>query len=345
MILLAMQLAILVASCVPTLSAPRGEAHLSALRDARRHFHHGRFDEAAASFALAASAAERRVDRDEALYAQARSLLRLDRRREALAILDEVAARRPVSRRTARALFDSALVRLELGEAERADSDLERVVRHYPDDGPASRALWYLLRARENQSPQERLRFLSRLYDEVGQHDVGDDLLDAEADLFLEIGDRAGAVAALERLVREHAYPHGQRWDDALVRLADLAQEDGDHERAIALLTRLLEPHQRELPPGTTTLPTMPAARLRIARIYRDRLHDPVRAAHHFEGVTTQFPESLLRDDALFELGEMWLDGGRRVEGCAMLARVVREFEVGHARRLARERHERDCRE
>jgi hypothetical protein len=84
----------------------------------------------------------------------------------------------------------------------------------------------------------------------------------------------------------------------------------------------------------------MPEARMRIARIYRDRLHDPVRAAEEFRGVYGQFETSLLRDDALYEMGAMWIDAGQQAEGCAMLRRVVAEFEVGHARRLASRRIE-----
>src|SRR5690606_34243534 len=150
-------------------------------------------------------------------------------------------------------------------------------------------------------------------------------------------------IRALERIVREHPYPRGQRWDDALFRLADLAEEDGEHEAAIAHLTRLVSLHEETVVPGSQTLPRMPEARLRIARIYRDRLRDTPRAAAHFTGMYEQFPTSTLRDDALYELGAMWLDTGSHTEGCAMLARVVSEFEVGHARRLAARRIEREC--
>ncbi len=151
-------------------------------------------------------------------------------------------------------------------------------------------------------------------------------------------------MEALERLVREHPYPFGQRWDDALWRLADLAEEAGDERGAIAHLQRMLAPHEETVTPGSQTLPRMPAAQLRIARIYRDRLDDPARAAESFNETYARFPTSRLRDDALYELGTMWIERGEPERGCAVLARVLDEFEVGHARRLAAARVTRDCR-
>jgi tetratricopeptide (TPR) repeat protein len=329
--------------CVPTLSQPRGEAHLASMADATRHYHHGRLEEAAAAWEQAARTAERRVDRDEAEYRRARALLRLERIDEALALLDALAERRPISRRTVRARFDAALVRRERGQVAEADAALLWIVEERPGDGPASRALRLLLETRSSEPAAARLAFLRELYARVGTSDLGDDLLTEEAAILHAEGDRAGAEAALTRLVGEHPYPHGQRWDDALWRLADLAEEREDWEGAIAHLERMIAPLEHTVTPGSQTAPRMPAARLRIARIYRDRLQDPERAAAHFERMGQQFPTSTLRDDALFELGSMWLERGRRAEGCAVLARLVATYEVGRARRLAERARVAEC--
>jgi tetratricopeptide (TPR) repeat protein len=327
--------ALVVAGCVPTLSQPRGEAHLAAMADATRHYHHGRTEDAAQAWGEAARTAERRVDRDEAEYRRARALLRLERVDEALALLDDIAARRPISRRTVRARFDAALVRREGGQREEADEALLWIVRQRPGDGPASRALRLLLESRASEPAAARLAFLRELYAQVGDSDLGDDILSEQAAVLRAGGDRAGAEAALAQLVREHPYPHGQRWDDALWRLAELAEEREDYPAAIRHLEQMIAPHEHTVTPGSQTAPRMPEARLRIARLYRDRLRDWERAAAHFEGMAAQFPTSLLRDDALYELGLMWLELGRRAAGCAALDRVLREHEVGRARRLA----------
>ena len=313
---------------------------MAAMADATRHYHHGRFEEAMGSWEEASRTADRRVDSDEADYRRAQTLRRTGRVDEALALFDAIAARRPVARRTVRAGFAAALIRLERGEDAEARAALEHIVREHPEDGPASRSLRLLL---EPMEPAAQLALVRELLPLVGDTDLGDDLLTVEAQLLRDAGDVDGAVAALERLVEEHPYPHGQRWDDALWRLADLAMERDDPEAAIAYLRQMIEPHTQTVSPGSQTLPRMPDAGLRIARIYRDALDDPDRAQAAFEAMVEEFPTSRLRDDALYELGAMWLDRDHPDRGCPVLRRVVEEFDVGHARREAARRLEADC--
>ncbi len=328
--------------CVPTISEPHSEAHVAAMREATRHHHHGRFEEAAAAWQEASRTADRRVDRDEADYRRARTFRRLGRHAEAIALLDEIAARRPISRRTVRARFDAALLRIDRGEVAAAHASLEWIVRERPEDGPAGRALRILLAARSDEA---QLALVRELYRRVGETDLGDDLLSNEARLLRAADDLDGATAALERIVAEHPYPAGQRWDDAYWRLADIAQERGDHEGAIARLRAMIEPHTETVSPGSQTLPAFPRAALRIARIYRDELDDPDAADAAFRAMHDEFPTSLLRDDALYELGAMWLDRGEVGRGCSALREVVGAFEVGHARRLALRRLSEACEE
>lgn len=314
------------------------------MAQAGRHHHHGRMREAAQAYGQAARHAERRVDRDEALYRQAKVLERAGEHARAVAILDEVAARRPVSRRTVRALFDASKLRVELGRRDEGLAGYRQLVRAHPEDGLASRALFLLLADFERRDDADgALAFLEQLDREVGRSTLGDDVLAHRADLLLARGDREGAKRALERIVAEHPYPHGQRWDDALTRLADLAGEDGDWPAAVRYLERMLAVHEWTSAPGSYTLPSFPEARLRVARIHRDHLRDPAAARASFVATYEEFPTSRVRDDAMVELGEMLLDGGDRVEGCGILKDAVEEFEVGSARRRAAARIGRDC--
>jgi TolA-binding protein len=157
-------------------------------------------------------------------------------------------------------------------------------------------------------------------------------------------GDRAGAREALVRIVEEHPYPHGQRWDDALVSLADLAQEEGDHRAAIGWLERIVAVHEDTDRPGSYTLPSMPEAQIRIARIYRDDVGDLDAAAREFQLTYDEYPTSTVRDDALVELAEMLLEAGDRDRACELFADAVAEFEVGRARRRAAEALATRCR-
>lgn len=331
--------------CAPTLSRPRGDVHIEALANADRHYHHGRMLSAIRAYGEAARSAERRVDRDEAEYRQAKALVRVARLADALATLDRVAARRPVSRRTVRALFDASLLRVRLGQHDAGLQGLRAVVEEHPESGLASRALWLLLAdSKRRVSAQAALRTVLELEETLAGTSIADDLLAAEAELRLAGQDRAGARRALERIVAEHPYPHGQRWDDTLWRLADMDEEDGSYAEAARHLSLMLSVVEQTAAPGSYILPRMPAAALRLARLHRDRLQDTQAAAQAFEAVYTSFPTSRWRDDALVELGEMWLRAGRAADGCLALRRVLREFDAGTARRQAEQRAALECR-
>jgi len=333
------------AGCPWTLSEQRGEEHLDAFAIAERHRHHGRLDEAERSYALAAENAERRVDLDEAEYRRSRVLIDLERYDEAATLLLEIGARRPVSRRTARAIYDAARVYdHRLQQPERAYPLYEQIMREFPDDGLGTRSLYFRLFAmRDAEDFAGCIAYLDELYPRVRENSLGDDALKMKADIQLEAEDRAGARVTLEQIVRDHPYPQGHRWDEAIEKLAAMDVEDGHPLVAIARLERMLERFENTTIIGSYTQTGMPRAQLNIARIYRDELHDYDEADSEFRRVLRRFPDSILRDDASYERGAMWLDQGERDRGCDILRDVVEDFEVGHPRRLAAARVEADC--
>ncbi|HJL30434.1 MAG TPA: tetratricopeptide repeat protein, partial [Polyangiaceae bacterium LLY-WYZ-15_(1-7)] len=291
----------------------------------------------------AADAAERRVDEDEARYRRSRALRRAGRHAEAVEVLDAIAAREPPSRRTARALFDAALLRMEeLGDRPAALEGFERVLSEHADSGLAGRALHHRLGAFGEGEEATKEAFLRRLDRELAATRLHDDVLWALHDLHAEAEDRAGARRALERIVAEHPYPQGHRWDDAILRLAEMDVEDGRPRDAIARLEAMLERSEDTTVVGSYTLPAFIEAQLTIARLHRDA-GDRDAAARAYRAVYDDFPRSTLRDDALTELGEMQLGAGEREAGCETLLEVALEFEVGRARRRAAERLGVDC--
>lgn len=330
--------------CPPTLSSERGDHYLDAMAAADRDHTAGRDEAAIEDWREAAGAAERRVDRDEAEHRAALSLRREGRLDEARALFAEIAARRPVSRRTVRAMFEVARIDMERGRRADALAEWRAIVFEHPADGQASRSLLRLIDAmRPEEGDDAVIALLVELDGAVHASDLGDDVLTHLAGLYREHGRREEARALYERIVAEHAYPRGQRWDDTFMRLADMAEEDGDHEAAIRYLERMIDPHALGLPPGSYTLPHMPDAGMRIAHILRDEVHDVDRAAAAFRRMHDAFPTSLLRDDALVEMGEMFLDAGRTHDGCAALEQAMHETEVSSAVTRARARHASAC--
>ncbi len=322
------------------------------MASAARDMRHSRYAEAIPLFQEAAALARRRSEYDEALYREAKAWKYAGDYGRAVQVLDHMVSLEPTGRRTAKALYEASVIRQnQMGLDQQADEGFDRVIREFPESSGAPSSLQRRLERFEEQGEvQQVFDWIDATYAEVGSSRVGDNLLWAKAELILEhVDDRDAAKAVLQQLVREHPYPQGGLWDDALTRLAELDVEDGEPERAIEYLRILANQaettHLIILPnnAGSYTLPSMAAAQLEIARIYRDQLSDYEAADREFKRTWRDFPRSGVRDDAMYELGAMWVDQGEVSRGCRWLEETLEEFEVGHGRRLAAERAEADC--
>lgn len=331
-------------ACAPTLSKPRGEKHLAYLAEAERDQHHGRLEAAALAYDRAAIAAERRVDRDEALYRESRVFARLGDYPRALALCDRIAEAKPPSRRTLRAVLDGSRYRLELGQVERAESDLRKLVIDHGDSGEAKSALGILIERRVHIADHETgLAYVRELSSEATSGYAAEALAYEEAELLIALGRSPEARAVLTSQIERFPYPRGLLWDDALWRLADLAEDADDPAAAIGYLAQMIAAHEKALHVGSYTRPRFSLAALRIARIYRDRMKDADAAVKAFRRVRDQFPGSLVADDALEEEAELWFASGDRAQACALLRRLLAEHEVGGAHRRASARVAADC--
>jgi tetratricopeptide (TPR) repeat protein len=344
-VLLGLPLLFLLAGCPPTLSKPRGEGYEEKLAEATRHQNAGRLEAAADAYAEASRRAERRVDQDEARYRQARAMMRSERYEDAVALLDRIGDRKPPSRRTGRAIFDAARLRYErLERYAEAKVGFERVIREFPDEGLGGRAIYFLVedfRRRERLS--DALPYLDSLYREVRETTLGDDVLWAKSALLREREEVDAEQRALELLVRNHPYPMGHNWDEAIMRLAEIHLERGEPKRAIEVLEKLVLEVETTTIIGSYVRSTMPKAYMWIGTIYRDELGDPSRADRVFKRFHRLFPRSILNDDVLYEQGVMWVEAGDADRGCAILKKLVADFDVGNARRRAEARIESDC--
>jgi tetratricopeptide (TPR) repeat protein len=329
----------------PTLSKPQGKTHLDALADAQRHQHHGRLPQAADSYGRAADAAERRVDRDEARYRESRARARMGDYPGAIAICDELGASPTIARRTLRARLDAARYRLMLGEIARAEHDLRALIVAEPESAAARSALRILVRSQvdANDDKAQALGYLRDLRRDVERSGLGEVLMNLEAALLIGLERKQEARALLERQVTRYPYPGGRRWDDALWQLADLALEESDPRAAIAYLKQMIAVHERSWIIGSYTRPLFSKAALRIARIYRDELADAEAAIDAYATLRSEFPRSLVRDDAFLEEAELRIARGQRARGCDLLAELLEAHEVGSARRRAEARIATTC--
>lgn len=339
-------LAFLAQGCIaPTLSKPRGTAYLDSLSTAREHQNAGRLKEAGEAYLTAAENAERRVDKDEALYRQSRVVAKMGDYPQAIAICDQLGASEVIARRTLRARLDAARYRLLIGEEERADADLRKLIVDEPESAAARGALRILVaRHVDGEEDKEKaVEWLGALRDEVRPSSIGEPLMSAEAQLHLQMGHKDEAREMLERQIERYPYPQGRRWDDALWQLADLALENENPKAAIEYLKKMISVHEYSIILGSYTRPMMSKAALRIARIYRDNLRDNESAIEAYEEVRSEFPRSIVVDDSLAEEAELRIAQGDKDKGCDLLRELMQAHEVGSARRKAERRIASEC--
>src|SRR5262249_6986902 len=106
-------------------------------------------------------------------------------------------------------------------------------------------------------------------------------------------------------------------------------------EDEIRHLESLLDMHETALFLGSYTLPTFPGARIRLAEIQRDHMHDPRAAKREYERFLREFPDSTRRDDALLGIARIQFDEGETHDACETLRGLIEEYPVGHSHRQA----------
>jgi tetratricopeptide (TPR) repeat protein len=339
-------LALGLSACAPTLSKPRGNDHLNALAEAQTAQHHGRLDDAIADYQRAADTAERKVDRDEALYRQSRVYARKGDFKGAIAVCDKLGDEKLIARRTLRARLDASRYRLrENIEVEKAENDLRDLMEDEPDSAAAQSALRLLVvrHVDDVEDKEVGLAWIRETRAQVKQSSLGEPLMGAEAELLMQLKRKDEAKLVLQRQVQRYPYPQGRRWDDALWQLADIALEDENPKEAIDYLQQMVDAHEVSFVIASYTRPRMPKAALRIARIYRDDLRDPDKALNAYALVRSEFPRSTVVDDSLAEEAEMRIARGERDEGCDLYKQLMENHEVGSARRRAEARIASEC--
>ncbi len=300
------------------------EAYHKALAEGQRARTAGRYAEAAAAYERAADAAERLKDRDDAWFSVARAKEDAGDLAGAKAAYERIVAQSPDGPRTGRALFALAYFEIAHGDAEKGYKALWEALQKFPNHGNADRALKELadreeerggLGARITWLASVQARFAATELDEVVVYELGLALRAA--------GRNEEARAQFVAAAEAHPHPFGGLTDDAWWHAAEIDRELGRPAQAIDDLRRMLAPRERSSMNGSYTRQRFPPGQMLIAEIYRDDLHDHAAARREFQRLFDDFPDSVLRDDALYQQALLARADGDLKGACGAAERLV----------------------
>ncbi len=198
-----------------------------------------------------------------------------------------------------------------------------RVVTEFPDEPVAADALKSLLDDARRAHPDTFAAELDRIFPKLAHTQIADNILYARADLDAhELADPTAARAFYDRIPRE--YPDSGLRDDARWYAAQLSEQLGDWPGAVQRLRGLLATREVSWMTGSYFSIWLDDAQLELGKVLRDHLHDVPAAVAAFRQLPKDYPASILRDDALYELEVTLLQAGDQRGACKALADLVK---------------------
>ena len=202
---------------------------------------------------------------------------------------------------------------------------LWRVVTDYPDEPTAGDALRTLLRDGRRRDPHALADAMARVLTQHAETQLADNLLWSLAELEEhELANPEAARALYDRIPVDT--PASGMRDDARWRGARISQQLGDPAGAVARLRGLLATREVAWFTGSYFSVWLDDAQLLLGQILRDELHDLPGAIAAFRKLPTDYPASILRDDALYELAVTLDRAGDHAAACAALVQLGRDF-------------------
>jgi tetratricopeptide (TPR) repeat protein len=314
--------ALLCAACSPS----RPAAYERSFAAAQRAYSGGRYAEAGRLWVAAARDAPSGRDRGEAEYRAAASFDRAGDTTEAARLYERV-ARDPREDRAARAAFSRADLEIKRGRTAPGYRMLEQALRDHPNSGLAPAALRRYLRWVEDREGLGAVRGrLRRLIADLDRTELAESLHYAYADSLERSGQRHAARDRYLYVAKRFPYPSGALWDDSLWHASELEEQLGNYPAAIRHLRRMLAEREPSTFPGSSQRPRFDDAQLRVGILYRDRIGDAKAARREFMRLYTGHPDSVLRDDALWNAALVSRTESDPAGSCDALERLVREF-------------------
>jgi tetratricopeptide (TPR) repeat protein len=259
----------------------------------------------------------------EALLGEAEVLEHAHRDPEAITAYLAIPARVTDDATTAStALYRAGELELHGGHVTEAWTALWKVVTDYPDEPIATDALKTLLDDGRGRAAQALADTLGELLTTLAATQIADNLVWSLADLDAhELHNLAAARALYDRIPVD--YPDSGLRDDARWYAAKLSEDLGDPKGAVVRLRGLLATREVAIGPGSYFSVWLDDAQLELGKVLRDALGDLPDAAAAFRQLPKDYPASILRDDALFELAVTLAKAGDHPGQCRAVADLV----------------------
>jgi tetratricopeptide (TPR) repeat protein len=193
---------------------------------------------------------------------------------------------------------------------------LWKVITDYPDQAAAADAVKLLLDDGRGRAAQQLADEFGKLLTSLAETQVADNLAWSLADLYAhELANPSAARAFYDRIPAD--FPTSGLKDDARWYAAQLSEQLGDPKGAVVRLKALLATREVAIGPGSYFSVWLDDAQLELGKVLRDSLHDLPGAAAAFRQLPKDYPASILRDDALFELAVTLGQAGDTSGRCA----------------------------
>ncbi len=234
-------------------------------------------------------------------------------------------------------LFRAGRLSYDRDRVDVAAGYLWKVVADYPDEAFAADAIGFIVERTRRIDARALWARLSELYPALDARDVADNLLWWLAELAEhELADPMAARALYDRIPTDH--PTSGLRDDARWRGATLSRAAGDFEGAVTRLRGLLATREVSLGAGSYFSVWLDDGQLLLGRVLRDDLKRPDAAQAAFAKLPSDYPRSILVDDALDELAATALARGDAQAACQASARLLAHDPDSRFAARARER-------
>ena len=221
------------------------------------------------------------------------------------------------------AVYRAAELLLKAGKTTEAWTALWRVVTDWPDEGSAQDALRTLLvdgRGRDARALGEQI---AQLISTLATTEVADNLIWSLADITEhELANAEGARALYDRIPLD--YPKSGLRDDARWHGARISRAMKDPQGAVTRLRGLLATREVAFGAGSYFSIWLDDAQLELGRVLRDDVGDLPGAMAAFRKLPKDYPASILKDDALYDLAITQDKANDHAGACESLKKLVK---------------------